>query len=136
MASHRHDRLTEDIRRELTDIFRMLKDPRITGMISIVKVDLSGDQSYCKVYISSLDGLEAANRAVEGLKSAAGFIRREIGSRLKMRRTPEFHSSAMIPSNTVRTSPGFSTTWINKRSGLCLPIFTTAACCWERQMTF
>ena len=60
MASHRHDRLTEDIRRELTDIFRMLKDPRITGMISIVKVDLSGDQSYCKVYISSLDGLEAA----------------------------------------------------------------------------
>ena len=55
MASHRHDRLTEDIRRELTDIFRMLKDPRITGMISIVKVDLSGDQSYCKVYISSLE---------------------------------------------------------------------------------
>ena len=76
MASHRHDRLTEDIRRELTDIFRMLKDPRITGMISIVKVDLSGDQSYCKVYISSLDGLAAADRAVEGLK---------------MRRTPEFH---------------------------------------------
>ncbi len=68
----------------------MLKDPRITGMISIVKVDLSGDQSYCKVYISSLDGLEAANRAVEGLKSAAGFIRREIGSRLAMRHTPEF----------------------------------------------
>ena len=89
MASHRHDRLTEDIRRELTDIFRMLKDPRITGMISIVKVDLSGDQSYCKVYISSLDGLEAANRAVEGLKSAAGFIRREIGSRLQ-KRYPDF----------------------------------------------
>ena len=76
MASHRHDRLTEDIRRELTDIFRMLKDPRITGMISIVKVDLSGDQSYCKVYISSLDGLEAADRAVEGLKSAA--VRRRL----------------------------------------------------------
>lgn len=106
MASHRHDRLTEDIRRELTDIFRMLKDPRITGMISIVKVDLSGDQSYCKVYISSLDGLEAANRAVEGLKSAAGFIRREIGSRLKMRRTPEFHFISEIPSIQCRTSPG------------------------------
>lgn len=136
MASHRHDRLTEDIRRELTDIFRMLKDPRITGMISIVKVDLSGDQSYCKVYISSLDGLEAANRAVEGLKSAAGFIRREIGSRLKMRRTPEFH---FISDDSIEYSAdiaGFSTIWINKRSGLCLPIFTTAACCWERQMTF
>lgn len=109
MASHRHDRLTEDIRRELTDIFRMLKDPRITGMISIVKVDLSGDQSYCKVYISSLDGLEAANRAVEGLKSAAGFIRREIGSRLRCAGPRNSTSSAMIPSNTVRTSPGFST---------------------------
>ena len=133
MASHRHDRLTEDIRRELTDIFRMLKDPRITGMLSIVKVDLSGDQSYCKVYISSLDGLEAANRAVEGLRSAAGFIRREIGRCAGPRNST---SSAMIPSNTARTSPGFSTTWTDKRSGLCLPIFTTAVCCWERQMIF
>ena len=91
MASHKHDRLTEDIRRELTDIFRTVKDPRVSGMISIVKVDLSGDQSYCKVYISSLEGLEAGKRAVEGLTSAAGYIRREIGQRLKMRRSPEFH---------------------------------------------
>ena len=91
MPTFKLGRTTEDVRRELTDILRTMKDPRITGMISIVKVDLSGDQSYCKVYISSLDDLEAANRAVEGLKSAAGFIRREIGSRLKMRRTPEFH---------------------------------------------
>ena len=60
-------------------------------MISIVKVDLAGDQSYCKVYISSLEGLEAGKRAVEGLTSAAGYIRREIGQRLKMRRSPEFH---------------------------------------------
>lgn len=91
MASHKHDRLTEDIRRELTDIFRTVKDPRVSGMISIVKVDLAGDQSHCKVYISSLEGLEAGKRAVEGLTSAAGYIRREIGQRLKMRRSPEFH---------------------------------------------
>ena len=100
MASHRHDRLAEDIRRELTDIFRTLKDPRISGMISIVKVDLAGDQSHCKVYISSLDGA-AANRAVEGLSSAAGFIRREIGSRLKMRRSPEFK---FISDNSIEHS--------------------------------
>lgn len=91
MASHRHDRLAEDIRRELTDIFRSLKDPRINGMISIVKVDLSGDLSHCKVYVSSLDGMEAARNAVEGLTSAAGFIRREVNARLTMRRSPAFH---------------------------------------------
>ena len=90
MASHKQERLAEDIRRELTDIFRMLKDPRIGGMLSIVKVDLSGDQSHCKVYISSLDGMDAAKEAVKGLTSAAGFIRREVNQRLKMRRSPEF----------------------------------------------
>lgn len=90
MASHRMSRLAEDVRRELTDIFRMLKDPRIGGMISIVKVDLSGDMSHCKVYISSLDGIESAKEAVKGLTSAAGFIRREINGRLDMRRSPAF----------------------------------------------
>ena len=105
MASHRHDRLAEDIRRELTDIFRMLKDPRITGMISIVKVDLSGDQSRCKVYISSLDGIQAADSAVEGLTSAAGFIRREINTRLKMRRSPEFK---FVSDNSIEHSAGIA----------------------------
>ncbi len=90
MPSHKVERNTEDIRRELTDIFRSLKDPRVTGMLSIVKVDLSGDFSHCKVYVSSMDGLEHAKTAVQGLTSAAGFVRREIGSRLTMRRTPEF----------------------------------------------
>lgn len=90
MAVSKIARLTEDVRRELTDIFRSLKDPRITGLISIVKVDLSNDQSHCKVYISSLDGFEAAKGAVIGLSSAAGYIRREINIRLKMRRSPEF----------------------------------------------
>jgi len=70
---------------------RSLKDPRITGLLSIVKLELSGDYSHCKVYISSLGGLESAKSAVEGLHSAAGHIRREIGARLKLRRTPEFH---------------------------------------------
>jgi len=82
--------MSEDVKRELTDIMRILKDPRITGLLSIVKLDLASDYSYCKVYVSSLEGLENARGAVEGLTSAAGFIRREIGARLKMRRTPEF----------------------------------------------
>jgi len=90
MPSHKQQRATSDIQRELSDIMRTLKDPRITGMLSIVKVDLSGDYSYCKVYVSSMEGLVGAKKAVEGLTSAAGFIRREIGSRIKMRRSPEF----------------------------------------------
>ncbi len=91
MPSFRTARTEEDVKRELTDIMRSLKDPRITGLLSIVKLELAGDYSHCKVYISSLDGLEAAQSAVKGLTSAAGFVRREIGMRLKIRRSPEFH---------------------------------------------
>jgi ribosome-binding factor A len=90
MPSYKTARNAEDIKRELSDIFRGLKDPRITGMLSIVSLDLSRDGSWCKVYISSLGGIEASQNAVKGLASAAGFIRREIGLRLKMRHTPEF----------------------------------------------
>ena len=75
MASFRVSRLSEDIHRELTDIMRSLKDPRITGLLSIVKIDLSSDLSSCKVYISSMEGMENAKTAVKGLNSAAGFIR-------------------------------------------------------------
>ncbi len=90
MASHKLQRTTEDIRRELTDIIRSMKDPRISGMLSIVRVDLTNDMSHCKVYISSMEGLEAAREAVKGLTSGAGFIRREINLRLDMRRSPDF----------------------------------------------
>jgi len=91
MASHRLDRTSEDIKRELSEIFRSLKDPRVDSLLSIVKMDLSNDLSHCKVYVSSMSGLEATKSAVEGLKSASGLIRREIGNRVRMRRTPEFH---------------------------------------------
>lgn len=89
MPSYKKQRLSEDVRRELTDIFRGLKDPRVDPMLSIVRVDLAGDQSYCTVYVSSVEGLERAKGSVTGLKSAAGFIRRELGLRLEMRRSPE-----------------------------------------------
>ena len=82
-------RSAEDIRRELTDIFRSLKDPRISGFLTIVKVDVSSDLSFAKVYVSSMEGIEAAKESVKGLKNASGFIRRELGLRLEMRRIPE-----------------------------------------------
>lgn len=89
MSGHRLERITEDIKRELTAIFRELKDPRITQtMLSIVKVEVTGDLSLCRVYVSAMDGMEKANEAILGLKSASGYIRHELGLRLKLRHVP------------------------------------------------
>ncbi len=90
MPNYRMDRTGEDIMRELTAILRTVKDPRVTGsMISIVRVDVTRDLSYATVYISSMSGIDAAKEAVKGLKSAAGYMRRELGLALKLRHTPE-----------------------------------------------
>ena len=105
MPSYKVNRLGEDIKRELTDILRKLKDPRIKGMLSIVKVDLAGDLSSAKVYVSSMDGLAAAEESVKGLASASGFIRRELGMRIEMRRSPELK---FIADNSIEYSAEIS----------------------------
>ncbi|MCI6825357.1 MAG: 30S ribosome-binding factor RbfA [Ruminococcus bromii] len=90
MAGHRIERTTEDIKRELTAIFRELKDPRVSGaFLSIVRVEVTNDLSYCTVSVSAIEGLDRAKQAVKGLESAAGFIRRELGHRLRLRHVPE-----------------------------------------------
>lgn len=90
MASHKIERVTEDIRRELTAIFRELKDPRVNkAFLSIVRVEVTNDLSYCTVYVSAIEGMDRAKEAVKGLKSASGYIRRELGHRLKLRHVPE-----------------------------------------------
>ena len=90
MSGHRIERTTEDIKRELTAVFRELKDPRVqNSFISIVRVDVTNDLSYCTVQISAIEGMDKANEAVKGLKSAAGFIRRELAHRLRLRYVPE-----------------------------------------------
>lgn len=88
---YRVNRTGEDIKRELTDIIRQLKDPRITSILTVIKTDLSNDLSHCKVYVSSLEGMEEAKEAVKGLNSANGYIKHEINSRMKLRRVPDFH---------------------------------------------
>ena len=89
MANHRADRMSEDIRRELMAILREMKDPRLhNGIISIVRCETAHDLSYSKVYISSRNGLDTAKEAVKALKNAQGFIRRELGTRLKLRFAP------------------------------------------------
>ena len=89
MAGYRIDRVSEDIKREIAAIMRELKDPRITGMLTVVNVEVSSDASYAKVYVSAMEGIETAKLAVKGLTSATGYIRREIGKRLHLRKTPE-----------------------------------------------
>lgn len=102
MAGFRINRTGEDVKRELIDIIRYLKDPRVnSSILTIIKTELSNDMSHCKVYVSSYEGMEKAKEACKGLNNAAGFIRREINSRLKMRRTPEFH---FIPDNSTEYS--------------------------------
>ncbi|HEX2938591.1 MAG TPA: 30S ribosome-binding factor RbfA [Ruminiclostridium sp.] len=87
MPGYRMDRVTEDIKRELTDILRNVKDPRIGGLISIVKVTVSTDLSYAKVYVSVIGG--DMKESVKGLNSASGYVRRELASRIHIRKTPE-----------------------------------------------
>lgn len=89
MANHKIGRTTEDIKRELTAIFRELKDPRVTEVfLSIVRVEVTNDLSYCTVFVSSLEGIDKTKNACKGLDSAAGFIRRELSHRLKLRHVP------------------------------------------------
>ena len=89
----------------LTDILRQVKDPRVSGLLSIVKVDLSGDMSYCKVYVSCLEGMERAKESVKGLKSAQGFVRRELGGRLRLRKVPELQ---FIPDDSIEAGARIS----------------------------
>ena len=90
MAGYRVDRVSEDIKREIVAIIRELKDPRVRDKIlTVVRVDVSGDLSYAKVYVSSMSGIDDAKDAVKGLTSATGLIRREVGNKLHLRKTPE-----------------------------------------------
>lgn len=90
MAGYRTDRVAEDIKREIVAMLRELKDPRVKDkMLTVVRVEVSHDLSFAKVYVSALEGLETAKEAVQGLVSATGRIRREVGTRLHLRKAPE-----------------------------------------------
>lgn len=89
MASNRIGRINEEIQRELSQLIRNLKDPRVADtMISITRVETTPDLRYSKIYVSFLDQ-ERAKDAVRGLRSASGYLRRELGAALKLRYTPE-----------------------------------------------
>ena len=88
MASNRTGRINEEIQRELSTLIRSVKDPRVTGMISVTAVDTTPDLKFAKIYISVLDKSDCT-QVLKGLKSASGWLRRELGRALQLRYTPE-----------------------------------------------
>ncbi|HLR36244.1 MAG TPA: 30S ribosome-binding factor RbfA [Tissierellales bacterium] len=99
MKTKRLNRISEEIKKVTAEIINYeLKDPRINNMTSVTRVDVTNDLSYANIYISVLgDDLEK-EKTLEGLESAKGFIRREIGNRVELRYLPEpvFHIDKSI----------------------------------------
>lgn len=90
MTFERVNRISEEFKREISDIIKNdIKDPRIAEFTSIISVDVTKDLRYAKVFISVLGDDKKKNDTMIGLKSAAGFVRKEVGKRIKLRYTPE-----------------------------------------------
>lgn len=89
--SIKNTRINMEVQRELSEIIRReVKDPGLDGvMVTVVSVEVTPDLKYCKAYISVLGGDEAAQKALEGLKRAVGFIRKELAGRVNLRNTPQ-----------------------------------------------
>jgi ribosome-binding factor A len=89
-VQYRIGRLSEEIKKEVSQmIFEEIKDPRISSMTSITDIEVSKDLRYAKIYISVYGNDDEKKNTIEGLKSATGFIRHELGKRIKLRYTPE-----------------------------------------------
>lgn len=103
MSGIKAGRMSEDIRRIISGKIRELKDPRLGdgSMLTVIRCDVSGDGSFCKVYISSLEGFDKAKEAVKGLTSASGYLKREISNVLKLKKCPELK---FIADNSAENS--------------------------------
>lgn len=88
MANNRIGRINEEIQREMSTLIRTVKDPRVSGMISVTAVNTTPDLKFAKIYISVLDKTDCT-QVLKGLKSASGYLRRELGRTLNLRNTPE-----------------------------------------------
>ncbi len=105
MPGFKMGRVTSDIKIALADILREVKDPRVSKLLSIVKLDVSGDMSYAKVYVSAIEGREKTEESVKALKNAAGYIRRELGMKLKLRKVPELR---FVADDSIEISANIS----------------------------
>ena len=98
MANHNLGRLTEDVKREISAALPEIKDPRVSGeIVSVSRVEITSDLSYCKIYVSVLGDEEKTDGAVKALERSAGFIVRRINARIKMRKMPRL---IFLPDNS------------------------------------
>ena len=89
MPSRKLSRTNEDIRLVMSELLRDVKDPRLhQGLVSVTDADATADLKYCKIYLSVL-GMKSEKDFMQGLKSASGWLRRELGHRLELRNVPE-----------------------------------------------
>ncbi|HRQ47572.1 MAG TPA: 30S ribosome-binding factor RbfA [Rhodocyclaceae bacterium] len=87
----RSQRIAEQIRRELAELIRLeVKDPRV-GFITLTDVEITPDYAHAKVYFTSMTGEEGLDEILTGLRRASGFLRRELGRRVRIHTTPELH---------------------------------------------
>lgn len=90
MANFNIKRLSEDIRREISSAVSGVKDPRVAGgFVTITRVELSNDMSYCKVWVACMGGSERTAKAVEGMTAASGYFKKQIAGAVRMRKIPE-----------------------------------------------
>ena len=90
MATNRIARISGEYMKALSEVMRTLKDPRIRGLVSITRCDVTGDLRYANVFISVLGASEAEKKDVlKGLKSASGYLRREVSRKIELRASPE-----------------------------------------------
>ena len=89
MAQNRIHKINDQLMREISVILRELKDNRIPLMTSVVKVDATPDLRYAKVYVSVMGDEKTKHDAMQALEKASGYVRREVGTRMKIRYTPE-----------------------------------------------
>lgn len=105
MAGYKINRVTSDIKITLSELLREIKDPRVSKLLSIVKVDVSGDLSYATVYVSAIEGYEQTVNSVKALKGASGFLRRELGGRMHLRKVPELR---FVADDSINISANIS----------------------------
>ena len=98
MANHNLSRLTEDVKREISAALPEIKDKHVSGeIVSISRVEITSDLSYCKIYVSVLGSEAKTDAAVKALEKSAGFIVRRINARIKMRKMPRL---IFLPDNS------------------------------------
>ena len=99
-SGHKSERVNSEVRRELSRIISgEIKDPRISPMTTVTDVEVTQDLKFCKAYISVLGDEEAGEETLAGLRSASGYIRRELAASVNLRNTPEI---TFVLDNSIR----------------------------------